>query len=177
MPIDPINELQQAIGRGGFRLFDAAPDLLREILKDRLWEQRKNREGKEFESFEAFATHSLWQGLETNIADLLLFCRDKPEVRAMILNEVGKLQHHGTNQYGGLRNTNSSTDNATYALKRLKRDRPDLAAKVIAGDLSANAAAIQAGFRKKPTDFELALRYFRKLSDADRAAFKAEICP
>jgi hypothetical protein len=32
-------------------------------------------------------------------------------------------------------------------LKRLKRDRPDLADKVAAGEMSANAAAIEAGFR------------------------------
>jgi hypothetical protein len=42
----------------------------------------------------------------------------------LILAEVDKLHDHGTNQDGGLRNTNSSTDDATYALKR---DRPDLA--------------------------------------------------
>jgi hypothetical protein len=35
-------------------------------------------------------------------------------------------------------------NNPTYALRRLKRDRPDLAAKVGAGALSANAAAIEA---------------------------------
>jgi hypothetical protein len=34
-------------------------------------------------------------------------------------------------------------------ISRLKRDRPDLAEKVAAGELSANAAAIEAGFRKK----------------------------
>ena len=44
--------------------------------------------------------------------------------------------------------TKGGTDPA-YTLARLKRDRPDLAAKVIKRELSANAAAIQAGFRKK----------------------------
>lgn len=37
-----------------------------------------------------------------------------------------------------------------YTLARLHRDRPDLAQRVEAGELSANAAAIEAGFRKKP---------------------------
>ena len=37
-----------------------------------------------------------------------------------------------------------------YVLARLKRDRPDLAQRVIDAELSANAAAIEAGFRKKP---------------------------
>lgn len=37
----------------------------------------------------------------------------------------------------------------SYLLARLKRDRPDLAAKVVAGELSAHAAAVEAGFRKR----------------------------
>lgn len=43
-------------------------------------------------------------------------------------------------------------------ITRLKRDRPDLAAQVVAGTLTANAAAIKAGFRhatwSAPTEFE-----------------------
>lgn len=35
------------------------------------------------------------------------------------------------------------------ALRRLRKDKPKLHAKVIAGELSANAAMIQAGFRVK----------------------------
>ena len=38
----------------------------------------------------------------------------------------------------------------TYTLRRLKRDRPDLLDRVAAGELSANAAAVAAGFRKVP---------------------------
>jgi hypothetical protein len=40
-------------------------------------------------------------------------------------------------------------ESAAYALARLKRDAPDLAEKVIHGDVSANAAAVEAGFRNK----------------------------
>jgi hypothetical protein len=50
---------------------------------------------------------------------------------------------------------------AAYTLARLDRDAPELAAKVRAGDLSANAAAIEAGFRIKTFTVPL---------DADRAA-------
>ncbi len=49
------------------------------------------------------------------------------------------------NNVNRLRGGNSET----YALRRLKRDRPDLADKVLDGELSANAAAIEAGFRKR----------------------------
>jgi len=37
-----------------------------------------------------------------------------------------------------------------YTVRRLKRDRPDLAEMVIGGAMSANAAAIEAGFRCPP---------------------------
>jgi hypothetical protein len=46
-------------------------------------------------------------------------------------------------------NTTGFDRGSTYLLRRLKRDRPDLAERVIAGEMSANAAAIEAGFRKK----------------------------
>jgi hypothetical protein len=44
---------------------------------------------------------------------------------------------------GDVRVTNNSdrSDTATYALRRLKRDNPELAEKVVAGVLSAHAAA------------------------------------
>ena len=38
-------------------------------------------------------------------------------------------------------------NSAARATARLKRDRPDLADRVIRGELSANAAAVEAGFR------------------------------
>jgi hypothetical protein len=37
----------------------------------------------------------------------------------------------------------------SYTAARLKRDRPDLAARVISGELSANKAAILAGIRSR----------------------------
>jgi hypothetical protein len=40
-------------------------------------------------------------------------------------------------------------NDSDYVLARLRRDRPDLAAAVQRGAMSANAAAIEAGFREK----------------------------
>jgi hypothetical protein len=36
----------------------------------------------------------------------------------------------------------------SYTVSRLKRDRPDLFERVVAGELSANRAAIEAGYRQ-----------------------------
>jgi hypothetical protein len=60
----------------------------------------------------------------------------------------------------------------TYTLNRLRRDAPELFDAVIAGKLSPNAAAIEAGFRRKPTRFETLVRTWRKASDDERASFR-----
>lgn len=57
-----------------------------------------------------------------------------------------------------------------YALRRLKRDEPELAQRVLKGELSAHAAAVQAGFRPRtitvPLDPEKMARAIRRrLSD------------
>lgn len=56
-----------------------------------------------------------------------------------------------------------------YTLDRLFREAPALHAAVCAGELSANAAAIQAGFRKKPTPFEQVRKLLPKLTPEERA--------
>jgi hypothetical protein len=54
-------------------------------------------------------------------------------------------------------------NSSTYTIARLKRDNPELAERVVNGELSANKAAIQAGFRR-PTiqvpadDYDAAIR-------------------
>jgi hypothetical protein len=60
----------------------------------------------------------------------------------------------------------------TYTLNRLRRDAPELFDAVIAGKQSPNAAAIEAGFRRKPTRFETLVRTWRKASDDERASFR-----
>jgi hypothetical protein len=64
------------------------------------------------------------------------------------------------------------TDRATI-LGRLKRDHPELAKRVVAGELSPNAAAIEAGFRKKPKPFDAILKLLPKLTDAERSRLRA----
>jgi hypothetical protein len=55
-----------------------------------------------------------------------------------------------------------------YTLDRLQRERPELFAQVEAGKLSANAAAIQAGFRKKLTPFERVQKLLPELTAGER---------
>ena len=57
---------------------------------------------------------------------------------------------------------------------RLKRDHPDIAERLAAGEFhSARAAAIAAGIIVPPTPLDQVLRAFRRLSAEDQAAFAA----
>ena len=72
--------------------------------------------------------------------------------------------------------------NATaYTVRRLKRDNPELAERVISGELSANAAALLAGFRRPslqiPADdaVRAAEAIRRRLGDGYALALLAEL--
>ena len=63
-----------------------------------------------------------------------------------------------------------------YTLDRLSREAPGLYKAVCDGAMSANAAAIEAGFRKKPEPFEqikkLITKHIPDLSDDERRQLK-----
>ncbi len=77
--------------------------------------------------------------------------------------------------------SNIQGTDATYTLRRLKRDHPKLADRVIDGELSANAAAIEAGFRKRKIQIEPTVAGFvngmlKHLSDADINKVVEQVC-
>ena len=91
-------------------------------------------------------------------------CRDNPKaldaldrMRAKVRGELNPaLPNHGEIGGGHTRGDNVTSapttergNESTYTLRRLKRDAPALAQRVLDGELSANAAAVEAGFRKK----------------------------
>jgi hypothetical protein len=67
----------------------------------------------------------------------------------------------------------NGSNKASVTIARLKRDYPELAKRVMAGELSPNAAAIEAGFRKKPTPFEIIVKQLPKLTPDERARLRS----
>ena len=159
------------------------PAALKNVLVERQWVGHVDKHGKPFASFEAFATHRLWQGLETTIDDLRVHCRKHPEVYRLLLAEIEKGATHseagakgGRGKKAGDNVTSFKRGNgALYTLKRLKRDRPDLFQVVLGGGMTANAAAIEAGFRKQATPLERIRKLLPKLSAAERGALVREL--
>ena len=83
------------------------------------------------------------------------FCRDDRECHALLLEQLPEARpprkklSREERESGGVTNTRPNEKaSQRHHLARLRRDRPDLAERVIAGDLSASAAAIEAGFRR-----------------------------
>ena len=58
-----------------------------------------------------------------------------------------------------------------YTLTRLKNERPDLFERVKAKEISANAAAIEAGWRKKATHLDTLQRAWQKASAEEQRQF------
>lgn len=62
-----------------------------------------------------------------------------------------------------------------YTLSRLARTAPELYQRVLNGELSANAAAIAAGFRRKPTAYERVVRLIAQLTKDELDQLAEEI--
>lgn len=97
------------------------------------------------------------------------------------VEEGRKLAAHGGDRrseranQGDNHNLDSRGTSAAYTIARLERDRPDLAAMVKAGELSANAAGVEAGFRKKSTPLDRLRSAWRSASANERAEFLGEV--
>ena len=66
-------------------------------------------------------------------------------------------------------------------LRRLRADRPDIHARVLAGEITAHAGMVEAGFRKrsksrKQTPLDQLRKVWAKASAHEREMFKADIC-
>lgn len=131
-----------------------------------------------------------WMGFESRDAYLRNGLRLDPEMvelalRGLELSDPNKktaLDHAVVlGKHGGARIKSEQGDNITldrgtsanYTLARLDRDHPELAERVRDGKLSANAAAIEAGFRRKPTPFEQIERLIPRLTDDERRQIRA----
>ena len=146
---DPVKEAQRILINGDQSLFGTLPVVIKNMIDDQCWLSHKKQDGSSFSSFRELVEYKLYWGLETPFDDLVYFCRKDTECVRLLEANRGELgSHGGARDQGGHSTLKKNT--ADHWKLRLKRDRPDLYERVIAGDLTANAAAIEAGFRKPP---------------------------
>lgn len=142
------------------------PALLVTVMKEGSW-QRWRWVGQEFvaHTFGEYVTRAPPAGLGATLIIVEKLIADDPEALALFRKLTTKPL--GTNQHTVSEGTDIVStqpehgNSRAYTLDRLKRKRPDLYAEVVAGRLTANAAAIEAGFRKHtiavPADPEAAI--------------------
>lgn len=121
---------------------------------------------RHFDDFDGFVEHETHHRVDVILVTLCADNRfddvvEKIEQARRDVPEIAKKP--GPNPNRNLRVTkNSDTDD--YVVSRLKRDAPALAQQVVAGELSAHAAAVQAGIRRPRTSI--------RTDDVDRAVGK-----
>jgi hypothetical protein len=151
------------------------------------WKESPMRQYASFKDFyarEIEATFGKWENLQRTWSNVVKGKITEEEGRTLILGKHGGDRRseqaradQGGEQAGASTLKPSQKNTKAHWLGRLDRDRPDLAAKVRAKTMSANAAAEEAGFRKKrerkkTTPLERILKLLPSLSDADCTALR-----
>ena len=128
------------------------PALLVQIVDDDRWRHFITKMGDEveYERFADFAATPPTAGLGIGIEVLRRLVQDDPvAVDALDRATQGK-QGQRTDLVDNINEVDRPTGTSEAAtVRRLRKDRPDLHAQYLANEISANAAAILAGFRPK----------------------------
>jgi hypothetical protein len=128
---------------------------VRRVLETEAWRKRAHRgHVYEHERFIDFIVTKPMAGCGWPPEKVDALIKDDAATLAMWREAVtpgkGKPSHNPDN----VSITDGHGNSRSYTLDRLRREAPALFQAVCAGEISANAAAIEAGFRKKPTPFE-----------------------
>jgi hypothetical protein len=149
------------------------PDLLRKVIEERVWERRiHNGRLYELSSLRELVTRKPPEGWGQNPDKIEAVIRDNHEVHTLYAEEMKEKTHNRGNQHTGgkVDNVNLARkgNSRAYTLSRLKRENADLFQQVVAGELSANAAAIKAGWRKVKSPVDIIRSTWPKLTDDEQ---------
>lgn len=177
-----VNSLARSLASGS--ALANVPSLIKKVIAEQMWRERFVTQTKQvivFKSFREFIEADPPEGLKTSVSLLLRICTDYEDMEAvsLISTEVGGSKGGSNNPDGNNQHSKpvvnvsitnidhgdkpTRGDTTDYTVRRIAKQRPDIHAKMLAGELSPNAAAIEAGFRKTkfqlPTDPAAAGRY------------------
>ena len=141
--------LSDTLRRGGSAL-ESVPHQVKALLRSGDWTLFVTKMGKEVhhERFSDFVTTPPLAGLGATVATVRRLISDDIEALDLLDQAV-------RNPVGSPRKGNNITPSKRpgttkdQALRRLRKDAPELHAEVLAGRLTAHAAAVQAGFRPR----------------------------
>jgi hypothetical protein len=159
----------------GCTKLDSIPALIRRIIENRAWECRqvKMRGVVQLTNLREMITKQPMEGWGENPDRIEGLIRNDPETLVM-WREAMKGQGKRNDLCSNATEVRADRGKA-YTVSRLQREAPALFKQVVDKTLSANAAAIQAGFRKKPTVVDQFAALWKKASKEQRDAFLASI--
>lgn len=145
-----VEALGSSLRRGGNAL-QSVPDLIKRTLAEEAWREFTTPRGElvRHERFVDFVVTAPTAGLGADV-DLVRRIVAPDTEAADLLDQALQNPAHRPSGSVSIRNTSrpaGTTQDA--ALRRLRKDAPELHAEVTAGRISAHAAMVQAGFRPK----------------------------
>lgn len=151
--------LSKAVSWGGANL-TSVPGLLKLVLEQEMWRKRvivATGEVVEFKRFEEYVVTNPLEGLGANMALLRRMCENEPDVLDLMDRAVQNPPdvHVGGGYIVTATEKRPEGNSSAKALRRLRKDRPDLHKRVLNKELSPNAAMIEAGFRPKTARIRL----------------------
>lgn len=196
-----VEQLQYCLSNAP-RDIDILRSTLAQALARHAWEERlDNRLAREvrFNAILDFITSKPLEGLGSSVETLRRLLAGTPELvdleQALARGRGGNNNPEGRNQHAAEEEKGEEVNpsirsidqpalpapapihhgtTVQYAIRRLSSQRPDLLERVKAGEMSANAAMIEAGFRKVPTVLDILRRAWAKASEEERAALIRE---
>ncbi|MCY0928288.1 hypothetical protein OTB20_19225 [Streptomyces sp. H27-H1] len=153
--------LVEALGsslRSGDHGLKAVPGLVKRVLAEGAWRSFVTQRGElvEYDQFEEFVTTPPLKGLGASMALVRTLVRDDA-VALDLFDDAIQLANGGDRRSEDFSLHNIQTETAAApsgtsreaGLRRLRKDRPDLHAEVLAGTLTTHAAMVKAGFRRR----------------------------
>jgi len=150
--------LQKYISEGS-RDLDLVTSLVGKVIESGAWSSFTDQLGMpvEHDSFRSFVETPRWRGLGTSKTALVGWVKAQDESAAEAVERAwrgeipaARKQGRPLSSYDNVGGTNvrDQANQADHVLARLKRDDPDLAEQVVAGEVTPNAAALMKGWRK-----------------------------
>lgn len=147
------------------------------VIREGAWKRRQIRTGEiiECSSFLELLTAEPLRGYGENPARVEALLKDDADALRMFREAttaaVGTNQHTGNVEPNNNIITPKQGTSRAYTLERLHRQAPELYQQVVEKKLTANQAAIRAGFRKVKTVGDQLCHLWLKATDEERESF------
>lgn len=149
--------LVEALGsslRSGDHGLKAVPGLVKRVLAENAWRSFVTQRGElvEYDHFEEFVATPPLKGLGASLDLVRTLVRGDPVALDLFDSATKGQQGRRTDLLDNIQEVANAAPAGTSreaGLRRLRKDRPDLHAEVLAGAISTHAAMIKAGFRRR----------------------------